>query len=83
MKSKEIMSLNTIINLYRRKVPKEEAEIFKSNYNLEFFQETSAKTGLNAKNMLIEATKVLYRDYERYLDTNSALNAKVNLLHSK
>ena len=31
--------------------------------NLELFMETSAKTGYNTKHILIEAAKLLYREY--------------------
>jgi hypothetical protein len=39
---------------------------FKEDYNLDFFMETSAKTGFNARNIFIEASKVLYKDYIKY-----------------
>ena len=32
--------------------------------------ETSAKTGYNARNVLIEAAKLLYSDYLKYLEAN-------------
>ncbi len=31
--------------------------------NLDLFMETSAKTGYNTKDILIEAAKLLYREY--------------------
>jgi Ras-related protein Rab-6A len=46
-----------------RKVNKEEGEKYRADQNLDLFMETSAKTGYNAKNVLMEAAKVLYRDY--------------------
>ena len=46
-----------------RKVSKEEGEKYKEDQNLDLFMETSAKTGYNAKNVLIEAAKILYKDY--------------------
>ena len=46
-----------------RKVSKEEGEKYKLDNNLDFFMETSAKTGKNARNVLIEASKILYNDY--------------------
>jgi len=46
-----------------RKVTKEEGEKYKLDYNLDLFMETSAKTGQNARNVLIEAAKILYNDY--------------------
>ena len=53
-----------------RQVSKEEAEKFKEEKNLDVFMETSAKTGENARNVLLEAAKILYKDY---------LKAKQNL----
>ena len=46
-----------------RKVTKEEGEKYRLDYNLDIFMETSAKTGQNARNVLIEAAKLLYQDY--------------------
>ena len=45
---------------------KETAENFKNEYDLDLFLETSAKTGMNAQELFIEAAKLLYRDYARY-----------------
>ena len=53
-----------------RQVSKEEAEKFKEEKKLDVFMETSAKTGENARNVLLEAAKILYKDY---------LKAKQNL----
>ena len=46
-----------------RQISKEEAEKFKEEKNLDVFMETSAKTGENARNVLLEAAKILYKDY--------------------
>jgi hypothetical protein len=35
------------------------------------FIETSAKNGYNAKNVFVEAAKVLYKDYLKYKDRSS------------
>ena len=53
-----------------RKVSKAEGEKYKTENNLDMFMETSAKTGYNAKNVLIEAAKVLYKDYLNYEEKN-------------
>ena len=45
-----------------RKVSKEEGENFKEKNHLNLFMETSAKTGVNAQDFLIESAKILYRD---------------------
>ena len=47
----------------QRKISKEQGEKYKEDQNLDLFMETSAKTGYNAKNVLIEAAKILYKDY--------------------
>ena len=46
-----------------RTVSKEEAEQFKEEKKLDRFIETSAKTGENARNVMLEAAKILYKDY--------------------
>ena len=56
-----------------RKVPKEEGEKYKEDQHLDLFMEASAKTGHNAKNVLIEAAKILYKDYLKF-DENSRDN---------
>ena len=33
------------------------------------FMETSAKTGYNARNVLLEASKMLYRDYLKFQES--------------
>ena len=53
-----------------RQVSKEEGEKYKEDQNLDLFMETSAKTGYNAKNVLIEAAKILYADYLKYIENN-------------
>ena len=49
-----------------RKVTQEEAKKFKDDYMLNMYMETSAKTGFNAREIFIEAAKVLYREYNKY-----------------
>ena len=46
-----------------RKISFVDGENFKNRHNLDYFIETSAKTGDNAKNVLIEAAKILYKQY--------------------
>ena len=47
-----------------RQVQKDEGENYKEQNCLELFIETSAKTGYNARNVLIEAARILYKRYE-------------------
>ena len=49
-----------------RKVTREEGEKYKLDQHLDLFMETSAKTGQNARNVLIEAAKILYNDYLKF-----------------
>ena len=47
-----------------RQILKDEGENYKEQNCLDLFMETSAKTGYNARNVLIEAAKILYKRYE-------------------
>ena len=50
----------------KRKIEKEMGEKYKEENNLDFFIETSAKTGFNAQTIFIEAAKILYLDWKKY-----------------
>ena len=65
-----------------RKVSKEEGEKYKEDQHLDLFMETSAKTGHNARNVLVEAAKILYKDYLKF-DENNKENAPSNVLGKK
>ena len=60
---KTILVGNKIDLIKERKISFEDGENFKNRHNLDYFIETSAKTGENAKNVLIEAAKILYKEY--------------------
>ena len=62
-----------------RKVNKEEGKKFISDYNLNFFSESSAKTGFNAKNIFIKAAFELYDDYLKYKEKNPGDNGNVDV----
>ena len=49
-----------------RKVTEEEAMKFKDDYMLNLYMETSAKTGFNAREIFIEAARVLFKEYNQY-----------------
>ena len=49
-----------------RKVTEEEARKFKDDYILNLYMETSAKTGFNAREIFIEAARVLFKEYNQY-----------------
>ena len=61
-----------------RKVSREEGEKYKEDQHLDLFMEASAKTGHNARNVLVEAAKILYRDY-LYFDENNKNEKDDNL----
>ena len=52
-----------------RTISKEEGEAFKNEKKLDKFIETSAKTGTNARNVMLEAAKMLYKDYLKAKET--------------
>ena len=56
-----------------RKISYEEGENLKRKHKLDYFIEASAKTGNNAKNVLIEAAKILYKGYSE-IKTNEDNN---------
>ncbi len=49
-----------------RKITKEKGEKFKELNNLDLFMEASAKSGINAQNIFVQAAKLLYQDYLKY-----------------
>ena len=49
-----------------REVTSNEAEKFKEENGIHYFGETSAKSGLNAKEVFIEAAKLLYNEHLKY-----------------
>ena len=53
-----------------RKVQREDGEKYKEDQHLDLFMETSAKTGHNARNVLVEAAKILYKDYLKFDENN-------------
>ena len=66
----------------------------RDDYDLDLFLETSAKTGMNAQEIFIQAAKILYKDYEIYkkerkikeelnINNNTKLTEKVKPKKSK
>lgn len=49
-----------------RLINQEQAKKFQSDYDIDLFMETSAKTGMNSKELFVEAAKILYNDYSKY-----------------
>ena len=50
----------------RRQVDRERAKKFKEENGIHYFSETSAKVGINAKEVFIEAAKLLYGEHLKY-----------------
>ena len=50
----------------QREVKTDEANQFKLENDFHFFSETSAKSGLNAQEVFIEAAKLLYKEHLKY-----------------
>ena len=61
-----------------RKISFEEGENLKNKYKLDFFIETSAKRGDNAKNVFVEAAKILYKEYIVYKENSNLEEEKIN-----
>lgn len=57
-----------------RKVNKENAEKLKNDYEFDYFNETSAKTGFNAKEIFVKAAQILYKDYVIYNNFKKSQN---------
>ena len=49
-----------------RKVSLEEARKYKEENQILYFEEASAKTGINVKEIFNEAARILYNDYKKY-----------------
>ena len=49
-----------------RTVSKDEAKRYKEENQILYFEETSAKTGFNAKEVFTEAARILYEEHKRY-----------------
>ena len=49
-----------------RTVSKDEAKRYKEENQILYFEETSAKTGFNSKEVFIESARILYEEHKRY-----------------
>ena len=75
-----------------REVSFEEAKEYSEEHNFNYVNETSAKTGFNAKDVFIQAAKVLYLEHIKYksrankagnTDTNNAQNIPMKVSMDK
>ncbi len=60
-----------------------QGELFKKDNKLDFFIESSAKTGLNAKNVFIQAAKLLYTEHLKYKDRTTRPGSLTEFLPSE
>ena len=59
----------------KRMITKDMANDLCDIHNINFFLETSAKTGFNAKNIFIQAAKLLYEQHMKYKDRASRIGS--------
>ena len=64
-----------------RTVTYEEAKKFKEENQLLYFEEASAKTGINSKEVFTEAARILYNEHKKY--KTRAINNKSNDANQK
>ena len=60
-----------------RKVQTSEAKSFKEENDIHYFSETSAKEGINAKEVFIEAAKLLYNEHLKYKSSITGKKDKI------
>ena len=63
----------------QRVVDFEEAKKYANENNFDYVKETSAKTGFNAKEVFIQAAKVLYLEHLKYKNKANLTSTKYNL----
>lgn len=63
----------------KRKITKERAEKFAEEHKMNFFMETSAKTGFNVQNLFIHAAKILYEENLKVMDKFSRPGSVANM----
>ena len=62
----------------QRKVSIEEAKKLCEDLELDYFIESSAKTGFNAEKIFIHASKLLFQEYERLKKMENAIKIETN-----
>ena len=64
----------------KRQIEFEKGNQFAKDYNFDLFFETSAKSGFNVQNILIDAAKILYLEYMNYVNFKSNISDKNNIV---
>jgi hypothetical protein len=62
----------------KREVTYEEGERFMDEYNLDYFCESSAKSGDNIHKMFLEAAKILYKEYKNTDGHNNTFKSYIS-----
>ena len=62
----------------RRQVSHSEAQNFCKEHAMNFFLEASAKSGINAEKIFVEASKVLLDEFSRYKSKKDNMSDKIN-----
>ena len=63
----------------KRVVTYEEAKKYKDENQLLYFEETSAKTGINTKEVFTEAARILYEEHKKYKMRAANTNTKPDM----
>ena len=75
-----------------REISSNEAENFYKDHSMNLFMEASAKTGFNAENIFVEASKILFDEYSKYTTdkinknikkSNDNMNDRINTRNDK
>ena len=62
----------------QRTVEKEEAKKLYEDLDLDYFIESSAKSGLNAEKIFVHAAKLLFKEYERLKNLENGKKIQTN-----
>ena len=66
-----------------RVIRKEQGEKMKRDYGFDIFMETSAKTGFNAQELFVEASKLLYEENSKLKDMDLTKITKSKTLYTE
>ena len=61
---------------HSRKVFKEDINLLMEEYQIEYYIETSAKTGLNSQKLFSDIGKTLFKSFELYKNSSNSFSSK-------